>query len=203
VFALGLDLFHVHAKHEADEKFCRVGNFFDELTPLRSYFQEHDNPHINWEKMFAERGLVYRDYRVMSRAFDGKCTCFFFVDADAAGFQHPIRAVFSDESRFPLLPKFMKRSKFDMPAARKAPHFFGPFEMVMKTETVIFYDVAGYQRNGVSDEFYHHFRPDEVTCLEHRVYAIYQSTIPEAREDFKRKFLDNWIEGRSFVLISY
>jgi len=73
----------------------------------------------------------------------------------------------------------------------------------MKTETVIFYDVVGYQRNGVSEDFYYHFRPDDVTCLDHRVEGIYQSTIPEARENFKRTFMDHWIDGRSFVIISY
>jgi hypothetical protein len=73
----------------------------------------------------------------------------------------------------------------------------------MKLETVIFYDVAGYQRNGVNEDFYHSFRPDDVTCMEHRVEAIYQATVPELREEFKRTFMDNWIDGRSFVLISY
>jgi hypothetical protein len=43
----------------------------------------------------------------------------------------------------------MRRSKFRLPASRQAPHFFGPFANAMKTETVIFYDVVGYQRNGV------------------------------------------------------
>jgi hypothetical protein len=200
---MGLDIFHAHAKHEADTTFCSVGDFLSQLTPLRSYFKEHENPHIDWEKMFADRGLVYRDHRVVSRVSDGRHTCFFFVDADAVGFQHPIRAVFSDEQRSPLLPKFMKRSKFQLPASRHAPHFFGPFDMTMKTETVIFYDVAGYQRGGVSDEFYRHFRPDDVTCVKDHAYAIYQSAIPEAQQNFKRNFLDNWIEGRSFVLISY
>jgi hypothetical protein len=200
---MGLGLFHVHAKHEAGEKFCRVGNFSNELKPLQHYFQEHDNPHIDWEKMFGERGLVYQNHRVMSRATDGRYTCFVFVKADAVGLHHPIQAVFSNERQFPLLPKFMRRSRFPLPGARKAPHFFGPFATAMKTETVIFYDVVGYQRNGVSEEFYHHFRPDDVTCLEHRVEGIYQSTIPEMRANFKRTFMDNWMEGRSLVLISY
>ena len=200
---MGLDILHVYAKHEADEKFCRVDDFLNELTPLQGYFQEHENPHIDWEKMFAERGLVYQNYRVMGRSTDGKYTCFIFVDADAVGFDHPIRAVFSDEWQFPLFPKFMRRSKFRLPASRKAQHFFGPFATAMKTETVIFYDVVAYQRNGVSEDFYYHFRPDDVTCLEHRVEGIYQSTNLEARENFKRTFMDNWIEGRSFVIISY
>jgi hypothetical protein len=35
------------------------------------------------------------------------------------------------------------------------------------------------------------------------VEGIYQSTIPELRDDFKRTFIDNWIENRSFVIVSY
>ena len=200
---MGLDILHVYAKKDTQDNFCRVDNFLNEMKPLQGYFQEHDNPHIDWEKMFADRGLVDKKYRIVSRASDGKHTSFFFIDADAVGLDHPVKAVFSNEWQFPLLPKFMQRSNFRLPTARKAPHFFGPFAMTMKTETVIFYDVAGYQRNGVSEEFYYHFRPDDVTCLQHRVEGIYQSTIPEMRENFKRTFMDNWIEGRSFVLISY
>ncbi len=200
---MGLDIYHAQAKREVDKRFLRVGEAADELQPLRSYFQTHHNPHIDWEKMFADRGLVYRDHRVMTRATDGRHNCFVFVDANAVGFNHPVRAVFSDERQFPLIPKFMQRSRFSAPGWRKAPHFFGPLETIMKSETVIFYDLAGYQRNGVSDEFYHCFRPDDVTCLEHRVDGIYQMTAPEARQDFKRTFMDNWIDGRSFVIISY
>jgi hypothetical protein len=70
-------------------------------------------------------------------------------------------------------------------------------------KTVIFYGLVGYQRNGVSDEFHHHFRSDDVTCLEHRVEAIYQMTAAELRNDFKRTFMHNWIDDRSFVIISY
>lgn len=200
---MGLDLLHVHAKQETDKNFYTADNFLRELKPLQSYFRKHANPHFDWAKMFAERGLVYENYRIISRATDGKHTCFFFVDADAVGFDHPIRCAFSDERQFQLLPKFMQRSKFRFPGSRQAPHFFGPLATVMKTETVIFYDVVGYQRNGVSEEFYHYFRPDDVTCLEHRVEGIYQTTVPELREDFKRTFMDNWIDGRSFVIVSY
>jgi len=28
-------------------------------------------------------------------------------------------------------------------------------------------------------------------------------TAPQLRNDFKRTFMDNWIDGRSFVIISY
>jgi hypothetical protein len=200
---MGLDIYHAQAKREVDEKFFRVDTVLDELKSLRPYFQSHQNPHIDWEKMFADRGLDYGGYRVMSRATDGKYNCFVFVDADAVGFGHPIRAVFSDEWQLPFLPKFMQRSKFRVPGSRKAPHFFGPFTNVMKSETVVFYDLVGYQRKGVSDDFYSCFRPDDVICLEHRVEGIYQMTDPELRKDFKRAFMDNWIDGRSFVIISY
>jgi len=33
------------------------------------------------------------------------------------------------------------------------------FAKIMKSENVIFDDIVGYQRNGVSDEFYRCFRP--------------------------------------------
>jgi hypothetical protein len=200
---MGLDIYHAQAKREVGEKFLRVDTVLDELKSLRPYFQIHQNPHIDWEKMFADRGLVYGSYRVMSRGADGIHNCFVFVDANAVGFDHPIRAVFSDEWQLPFLPKFMQRSKFRVPGSRKAPHFFGRFAKIMKSETAVFYDLVGYQRNGVSDDFYRCFRPDDVTCLEHRVEGVYQMTAPELRKDFKRTFMDNWIDGRSFVIISY
>jgi hypothetical protein len=200
---MGLDLFHAHAKSEVDKQFFRVDRSAEELKSPQNYFQEYGNPHINWEKMFADRGLVYQKYRVMGHSTDGKHSCFVFVDADAVGINHPIRAVFSNEWQFSLLPRFMQRSKFRLAKVRPSRYFFGPFVTVMKTETVIFYDVVGYQRNGVSQEFYHHFRPDDVTCLEYRVEAIYQSASSDLRESFKRNFMDNWIDGRSFLIISY
>jgi hypothetical protein len=200
---LGLDIYHAHAKSEVDGKFFTVDQHLDEMKPLKPYFQQQENPHLDWERMFAARGLVHGNYRVMSMGTDGGARSFAFVDADAVGFDHPVRAVFSDEWQFPLLPKFLQRSRFRFPGSNRAPHFFGPFATVMKLETVIFYDVAGYQRNGVNEDFYHSFRPDDVTCMEHRVEAIYQATVPELREEFKRTFMDNWIDGRSFVLISY
>jgi len=200
---MGLDIYHAQAKRDVDGNFFGVDTVLNELKSLEPYVQVHQNPHIDWEKMFADRGLIYGDYRIMSRATDGIYNCFVFVDASAVGFDHPIRAVFSDEWQLPLLPKFMQRSKFRVPGSRKAPYFFGPFAKIMKSENVIFYDIVGYQRNGVSDEFYRCFRPDDVTCLEHRVEGICQMTAVELRNDFKRTFMDNWIDGRSFVIISY
>jgi hypothetical protein len=73
----------------------------------------------------------------------------------------------------------------------------------MKRETVVFYEPVGYQRNGVSDAFYHEFLPDDVTCSQQRVKMIHDSILPEGRDDFRQQFLDNWDRDRSFVLISY
>jgi hypothetical protein len=202
--------------HQADRRECPSGpratddgrkRALSLVQHLWLEYRDTANPksvvRSDWERMFAARGLVHGNYRVMSMGTDGRARSFAFVDADAVGFDHPVRAVFSEEWQFPLLPKFLQRSRFRFPGSNRAPHFFGPFATVMKLETVIFYDVAGYQRNGVNEDFYHSFRPDDVTCMEHRVEAIYQATVPELREEFKRTFMDNWIDGRSFVLISY
>ncbi|MBX9773802.1 MAG: hypothetical protein K2Y71_05255 [Xanthobacteraceae bacterium] len=201
---MGLDIYHAQAKREVDVNFFRIdGMASDEFRSLQPYVQVHQNPHTDWEKMFSDQGLVYGNYRAVVRATDGRRNCFAFVDADAVGFEAPIRVIFSDEWQFPLLPRFMQRSKFNVPGSKKAPHFFGPFATIMKSENVVFYDIVGYQRNGVSDDFYQCFRPDDVTCLENRVEGIYQMTAPELREEFKRTFMNNWIDGRSFVIISY
>jgi hypothetical protein len=201
--AMGLDIFHAQAKREVDGDFVRVDLAPDEFKPLRSYVQIHENPHIDWEKMSADRGLELGRYRIQYHGTDGKYRCFAFSDANAVGFDAPIRFVFSDERQFSWLPKFMQRSNLSTPGAKKAPHFFGPFVTIMKAENVIFYDTVGYQHNGVSDEFYHCFNSDDVTCLEHQVEGIYQMTDPALREEFKRTFMDNWIVGRSFVIVSY
>jgi hypothetical protein len=201
---MGLDIYHAQAKPEVDKRFCRVDMFLNELKPLQSFFQIHPNPHIDWEKMFADHGLVYRNYRVLSRSTDGRHNCFAFVDVGAVGFNHPVRVIFSDEWQLPFLPRFMRRSRLSrFPGSWKVPKHFGSFATIMKSETVIFYDLVGYHRNGVSNDFYHSFRPDDATCLKDRVERIHQMTVPEAREGFKRSFIDNWIDGRSFVIISY
>jgi hypothetical protein len=153
--------------------------------------------------MFADRGLDFGRYQVWSRHARGKYNCFVFTDAGDVEIGSPIRVVFSDEWQIPLIPNSMQRSRLSPPNAKKAQHFFGPFATVMRSETVIFYDIVGYQQHGVSEEFYERFRPDDVTCLAPQVESIYQLTDPELRAGFKRDFMDNWIDGRSFVIISY
>lgn len=156
---MGLDIFHAQAKREIDGNFFRVDDAAsDQFKALKPYVQVHQNPHIDWEKMFSDQGLVFGNYRASGSATDGRYNCFVFVDADAVGFEAPIRVVFCDERRFAWLPKFMQRSRFRIPGSKKAPPVFGPFETTMKSEDVIFYDIVGYQRNGVSDEFYQCFQ---------------------------------------------
>jgi hypothetical protein len=203
---MGLDIYHFYATHRPDpQKFCRVAPFLTAMMPLESYFQEHENEHLDWEKMFASHGLDHRKYRVMARTTDGRYTCVVFVDADSAGANGPVRAIFSNER--PAVFRFLQRSRFRLPlpksATKDALRVFGPFATIMKRETVVFYEPAGYQRNGVSDAFYHQFPPDDVTCSRERVEMIYDATLPESRDGFKRQFLDNWDRDRSFVLISY
>src|SRR5262245_8561049 len=131
---MGLDIFHAQAKREIDGDFCRVDTVLAKLKLLEPYVQLHENSHIDWVQLFADQGLDFGSYRTLSRATDGRYTCFAFVDANAVGLQAPVRVVFSDEWQIPLLPKFMHRSKLADPAARKAPHVFGPFATIMKSE---------------------------------------------------------------------
>lgn len=198
---MGLDIYHAVAKQEAAGRFFRVDGI-SRMKPLQTYFQPHSNPHFDWPKMFADRGLIYQNLRIGVRATDGKNTCFVFVDGAAEGMGEA-RAIFSDEWRPPLVPRFLLPSKFRFPRAGKAPHFFGPFATVMKTETVVFYDLAGYQRNSVSDEFYQRFLPDDVTCDRNRAVELHRMTAIEAQDEFKRNFLDNWVDDRSFIIVSY
>lgn len=204
--AMGLDIHHLYATHRQDpERFCSVDQFLSQMRPLESYFQQYDNEHLDWETMFAAHGLDHANYRSMLRTTLGRYTCFAFVDADSKGFNGPVRAVFSDEPRAKF--RFMQRSRFRLPlpksATKDALRVFGPFATVMKRETVVFFDEAGYQRGGASDAFYSEFMPDDLTCSRERVERIYDTMVPEARDGFRRQFLENWDRDRSFVLISW
>jgi hypothetical protein len=203
---MGLDIYHFYATHRQDpQKFCRVGPFASQMMPLERYFQDYENEHLDWEKMFASHGLDHTKYRVMARTTDGRHTCYVFVDADSAGINGPVRAIFSNER--PAFFRFLQRSRFRVPlpksATKDALRVFGPFATVMKREKVVFYESVGYQRNSVSDTFYRAFPPDDLTCSRERVKVIHDTTLPEARDDFRNQFLDNWDPDRSFVLISY
>ncbi len=202
---MGLDIHHLQATLSREGRhFCRVEAFLTQMQPLERYFQQAENEHVDWEKMFATRGLVYENYRLKSRGTDGTYTAYAFADAGIGGAADPVKVIFSNEPRLSFLPKFMLRSKFE-PAGTSAStlRFFGPFPTVTKSDAVVFFDRAGHQQNGVAEEFYREFRPDDLTCSRERVERIYELTLPEFRDEFKRTFLDNWEEGRSFVLISW
>src|ERR1700722_4144283 len=203
---MGLDIYHFRASHQPDPlRFFRVEGFVREMQPLAPYFQQHENEHLDWERMFSSHRLDFKRHRLLTRTTDGKYTCYVFTDAESAGLNGPIRAIFSNERRA-IFP-FLQRSRFRLPlqktAYKNALWVFGPFETIMKKETVIFFENVGYQRNSVSKTFYQAFAPDDATCSMERVKKIYKATLPEAREHFKRNFIDAWEDGRSFVLISY
>lgn len=203
---MGLDIYHFRASDRPDPtQFFRVEPYMSEMQPLASYFQQHENEHLDWEGMFSSQGLDFKRHRLMVQTRAGKYACYVFTDAEGAGINGPVRAIFSNERRafFP----FLQRSRFRLPlqtsAYKNALRVFGPFATVMKKETVVFFENAGYQRNSVSQTFYQVFAPDDATCSMERVNAIYEATLPEAREHFKRNFIDSWEDGRSFVVISY
>jgi hypothetical protein len=203
---MGLDIHHLYATNKKDPlRFCRVDAFLDEMQPRAQYFRHHENRHVDWEYMFAKRGLVFSDYRILSRASKGKYMSFAFVDADSPGVVGPVRAILSNELRMPF--GFLQRSRFTDPytegGSENALRVFGPFGTLMKTETVVFYEPVGHQKDGVSEAFFQEFKPDDLTCSRARVDRILDMVLPEAREDFERNFLDKWDETRSFVLISW
>jgi len=203
---MGLDIYHFYATQRQDpQKFCRVQPFLNQFMPLERYFQDYENEHLDWEKMFASHGLDHARYRLMAQTTDGRYTCYVFVDADSAGVNGPVRAIFSNER--PAFFRFLQRSRFRLPlpksATKDALRAFGPFATIMKREQVVFYEPAGYQRNSVSDAFYRAFPPDDLTCSRERVQVIHDATVPEARDNFRKQFLDNWNRERSFVVVSY
>src|SRR5262249_54968427 len=176
-----------------------------ETRPARGFFRNTNTRHVDWEYMFAKRGLVYSDYRLLSRTSKGKYMSFAFVDADSPGVAGPVRVIFSNEMRMPF--GFLQRSRFPDPYTEAGSEgvlrVFGPFGTLVKSETVMFYEPVGHQKDGVSEAFFREFKPDDLTCSRERVERIRDMVLPEAREDFEDKFLDKWDEARSFVLISW
>src|SRR5262249_54201966 len=65
----------------------------------------------------------------------------------------------------------------------------------MRTETVVFYEPVGHQKDAVSEAFFQEFKPDDLTCSRERVDRIRDLVLAEAREDFARNFLDTWDEA--------
>ena len=46
-------------------------------------------------------------------------------------------------------------------------------------------------------------RLDDVVAERRYAERIFELTVPEARDDFRSNFLDNWDDGRSLVVVSW
>lgn len=68
---------------------------------------------------------------------------------------------------------------------------------------VVYFRKVGYQRKGVSAEFYRIFPPDVITADFSTVAMIRDLTDPELVESFSRNFMDNWDDRRSILMVSW
>ena len=79
----------------------------------------------------------------------------------------------------------------------------GQYPMEDRLDDVVYVAPAGYQRKNVVDDFFRVFPPDWAFAERRYAERIFELTVPEAQQDFRRNFLDNWDERHSLVVISW
>lgn len=183
---MGLDIYH--------HKICTTGNHDRTMTltaeddgtphPLQKYAEhaiDEPNTYIDWVKTFEKHGYPYEAFSL----------------GMMSGYPDPPGSVYT----------FYRRpgASADLPeklelVEHEQRHDLVTFERVDKA---LPYIEAGYQRKSVLGEFYDEFAAWEIITDRARVERIHALTVPEVQEHFKQEFLDNWEEGRSFVIVWY
>lgn len=182
---MGLDIFHRKVvSGERHEGTMQMGADSDgtpnPIDVFSSFAIDEENTYIDWKATFARKNLDVEDYSMSMWGTDGQGGA---------------------EYRF-----FRKREE-----ARSLPEKVEFFQnettqdlcTFKRTDRVIPYVEIGYQRKSVSPAFYDEFEGWEVITDRARVERIGALTDPQEQGAFNRNFLDNWEDGRSFVVVWY
>lgn len=98
----------------------------------------------------------------------------------------------------------------------RGEHYYCLWFGICEVKKGLFYEKAGYQRKGVTNRFYEHFRQFEYwgkredfelayECVGGEWYLTHLGTesVQRMRDDFKSNFLDNFEDGRSLLHPSF
>lgn len=196
---MGLDLYHFLATNDRSNTPIVIDPEAADLQILKPYFHQLDNQYIDWEAMFAARGMAAGDFVMTRRTMQASESLLRWGKIEET-YEFCLRADDGVSVSFTSAPEPLLKLPF-----RKQPSniFRGSFLFRTRRDTVISVVEAGYQRDAVADEFYSEFPPDLVTADFSRVERIAELTLPEAQPEFRRSFVENWRPGASLLGISW
>jgi hypothetical protein len=126
-----------------------------------------------------------------------------FKRAEGAPRDLPEALVFDDRRQDGIWDDLMTAVIPSRQPGSEAITFHGPLITGRVPEPSVFCAQVGYQRKGVTKEFYDQFPPDEYVTALDRVRRIHDLAQDEYAHQFQEEFLDNWDERTSFVLVSW
>lgn len=184
---MGLDIYHkkVCSEKEAESTYTLANTEDGSPHPLSkfaewAYAKEHQ--YVDWNATFARKNLTPQDYHCVMQSNGEGCVEFTFQRRDEAPANVPEKVSFTHPHDKP--------NESDLVLYTKDDQVLGAIEV-------------GYQRKSVFGAFYDEFEGWEFVTDKSRVERIYALTHPDYQPAFKQNFLDNWEEGRSFVIVWY
>jgi hypothetical protein len=204
---MGLDIYHIKASSDNSKEHFVV-NDREPLLSLQHLIAKKDNQYINWEQIFRDNDLDLNRYFLRAQQFPVEC--YGFVYAEHAGHSAPLQVcVWFYGSNLPLVETLYK-FRHIFPAkihghelARGVRKIWTRRKWKTVNQDVLFGDVIGYQRGGVDDAFYQHFRPDEFFSDKTRFAQLIASILPDCRAEFRKSFIETWDDKTCAIIISY
>ncbi len=200
---MGLDLHHKKVVTPDRGQSMVIDAYGEKARKFAAMSRKVENSYVDWDRMFAKRGLRYADHFARSRtsalnALGKPVTIYGFLPKNDTGADRDSKIMFEEGSFWADIVSWIG-SRF----LGKRRTFIDKFKMRRQVDTVINVEQVGYQRYGVVDAFYEEFpREDFVADLD-RVRRILELTTPTARANFTANFIDNWDPQTSLVVVSW
>lgn len=204
---VGLDIYHFHVTEEINDNHIRVDLSQPQLQKIAPFVRKKINQYVDFARLFADRGFSPQDYRLAFRNRQMGTSGFvsddyYFCAANEPDPMNPMARglYFTDRKSFLFKPK-----PHLPPNAQKMVTTFKvrQYPMEDRLDDVVYAVSAGYQRKSVVDGFFNVFPPDWAFAERRYAEQILELTVPEAQQEFRSNFLDNWDERRSLVVISW
>jgi hypothetical protein len=204
---MGLDIYHFHVEDEPNDNPVVVDISQPQLLKIATFTRKETNQYIDFDRLFADHGFSLQDYRLVfgqrQMAQAGKFTDdYYFCAANESDPMNPKSRglYFTNRRSFLFAPKPNLS-----PNARKMVRTLkvGKYPAESRLDDVVYAVSIGYQRNNVVDAFFNEFQPDWAFAERNYAERIFELTVPEAQQEFRSNFLDNWDDGRSLVVISW
>lgn len=201
---MGLDLYHFRALDVVSEQSVSIEPASPEIVARCQFFKKKINQYIDFERLFSENNLSFHDYSMTNRIVTMKLGPlieeYYFCRNENFDRYNTDLYFTNKRSLLPLRPRpdpYFNQHKRCRSFRVKA------YPYRDQEDTVIYLQEVGYQRKDVLDTFFNEFPPDMTTADLEKVKRIHELTIPDAKDSYRRNFIDNWNDEESILVISW